>query len=266
MTTTALTHAAVIARRNLLATIRLRDVLLLSAIQPIIFMVIFLYVFGGAIRAALPASAAGSYVNWLIPGILAQFAVFSSTATAYGLHDDRASGVIDRYRSLPTARFAVLAGRTLADLARSAAILALQVGVGIAIGFRLQTGIAHLAAALGIAMAFGYACSWIMAVVGLDVRNTEAIQAAVYSIVFPATLVSSVFLPTQTMPGWLQAFADHQPITVVANALRGLLLGPAALPPEQTVAGQAMLALAWTAGILTVFAPFAARVYKRTVS
>jgi ABC transporter DrrB family efflux protein len=262
----ALTHTAVIARRNLLATIRLRDVLLLSAIQPVIFMVMFLYVFGGAIQAALPPAADGSYVNWLVPGILAQFAVFGSTATAYGLHNDRASGVIDRYRSLPTARSAVLAGRTLADLTRSTAILALQLGVGVVLGFRLQTGISHLAAALGLALVFGYACSWIMATVGLAVRNTEAIQAAVYSIVFPATLVSSVFLPTQTMPGWLQAFADHQPITVVANALRGLLLGPAALPPGQTVAGQALLALAWTAGILTVFAPLAVRAYKRTIS
>lgn len=261
----ALTNTAVIARRNLLATIRLRDVLLLSTIQPIIFMIMFLFVFGGAIQAALPPAADGSYVNWLVPGILAQFAVFGSTATAYGLHNDRASGVIDRYRSLPTARSAVLAGRTLADLTRSAAILALQLGVGIVLGFRLHTGIANLAAALGLALAFGYACSRIMATVGLAVRNTEAIQASVYSIVFPATLVSSVFLPTATMPGWLQAFADHQPITV-ANALRGLLLGPAALPPGQTVAGQALLALAWTAAILTVFAPLAVRVYKRTVS
>jgi len=262
----ALTHTAVIARRNLLATIRLRDVLLLSTIQPIIFMVMFLFVFGGAIQAALPPAADGSYVNWLVPGILTQFAVFGSTATAYGLHNDRASGVIDRYRSLPTARSAVLAGRTLADLTRSTAILALQLGVGIVLGFRLHTGIANLAAALGLALAFGHACSWIMATVGLAVRNTEAIQAAVYSIVFPATLVSSVFLPTATMPGWLQAFADHQPITVVANALRGLLLGPAALPPGHTVAGQALLALAWTAAILTAFAPLAVRVYKRTVS
>jgi ABC transporter DrrB family efflux protein len=262
----ALTHTAVIARRNLLATIRLRDVLLLSAIQPIIFMVMFLYVFGGAIQAALPPAADASYVNWLVPGILAQFAVFGSTATAYGLHNDRASGVIDRYRSLPTARSAVLAGRTMADLIRSTAILALQLGVGFVLGFRLQTGIPNLAAALGLALAFGYACSWIMAMVGLAVRNTEAIQAAVYSIVFPATLVSSVFLPTQTMPGWLQGFADHQPITVVANALRGLLLGPTALQPGQTVVGQALLALVWTAGILTVFAPLAVRAYKRTIS
>ncbi|HEY3036562.1 MAG TPA: ABC transporter permease, partial [Streptosporangiaceae bacterium] len=230
------------------------------------FMIMFLYVFGGAIKTALPAAAGGSYVNWLIPGILAQFAVFSASTTAYGLHDDRASGVIDRFRSLPTARCAVLAGRTLADLIRSGAILALQLGAGLLLGFRPQTGIVSLLAALGIALAFGYACSWVMATLGLAVRNTEAIQAAVYSVVFPLTLVSSVFLPTQTMPGWLRVFADHQPITVVANTLRGLVLGQAALPPGQTVAGQTLLALAWTAAILAVFTPLAVRVYRRTVS
>ena len=117
-----------------------------------------------------------------------------------------------------------------------------------------------------MALAFGYACSWIMATIGLAVSNTEAIQAAIYMVVFPLTLLSSVFLPTQTMPGWLQAFAEHQPITVVANALRGLTLGEGALPPGQTVAGQTLLALAWTAGIIVVFAPQAVRVYRRSTS
>jgi ABC transporter DrrB family efflux protein len=262
----ALAHTAVLTRRNLLANVRLRDVLLLSAVQPIIFMVMFLYVFGGAIETALPPGAGGSYVNWLVPGILAQFAVFGASATAYGLHNDQVSGVIDRFRSLPTARSAVLAGRTLADLARSGVILLLQLGVGVLLGFRWQNGFLGLLGGLGIALAFGYGCSWIMATVGLAVRNAEAIQAAVYSVVFPLTLVSSVFLPTQTMPGWLQAFADHQPVTVVANALRGLMLGPEALPAGHTVAGQTLLAIAWSAGIAAVFVPLAVGVYRRSVS
>jgi len=262
----ALAHTGVLTRRNLLANVRLRDVLLLSAIQPIIFMVMFLYVFGGAIETALPPAAGGSYVNWLIPGILAQFAVFGASTTAYGLHNDRISGVIDRFRSLPMARSAVLAGRTLADLTRSGVILLLQLGVGILLGFRWQTGSLAVLAGISLALAFGYACSWVMATLGLAVRNTEAIQAAVYSVVFPFTLVSSVFLPTQTMPGWLQTFAEHQPITVVANALRGLMLGPEALPPGHTVAGQTLLAIVWTAAILTVFVPLAVRAYRRSVS
>jgi ABC transporter DrrB family efflux protein len=260
-----LAHTGVLARRDLLATVRLRDVLVLSAIQPIVFMLLFLSVFGGAIEAALPPAANGAYVNWLVPGILAQFAVFGASATAYGLHNDRETGVIDRFRSLPMARAAVLAGRTTADLARSSVILLLQIAVGVLLGFRPQS-VLGIVAALGLALAFGYACSWIMATIGLAVRNTEAIQATVYSVVFPLTLLSSVFLPTQTMPGWLQAFADHQPVSVVANALRGLILGPAALPPGQSVTGQTLLALGWTVAILAVMVPVAIRTYRRTVS
>jgi ABC transporter DrrB family efflux protein len=262
----AVTHTGVLTRRNLLANLRLPDVLLLSTVQPVTFMLMFLYVFGGAIETALPPAAQGSYVNWLIPGILAQSAVFGASPTAYGLNNDRATGVIDRFRSLPMARSAVLAGRTLADLTRSTLILLLQLGVGILLGFRWQTSILGLLAGVGLALAFGYACSWIMATLGLAVRNTEAIQAAVYLVVFPFTLVSSVFLPTQTMPGWLQAFAAHQPITVIANALRGLMLGQDALQPGHTVTGQTMLAIGWTAAILVVFAPLAVRVYRRSVS
>lgn len=264
--TRALAHTVVLARRDVLASVRLRDVLVLSAIQPIIFMLLFLYVFGGAIEAALPPAAGGSYVNWLVPGILAQFAVFGASATAYGLHNDRTTGVIDRFRSLPMARSAVLAGRTLADLTRSGVVLLLQLGVGVLLGFRWQTSLLALLAAVALALAFGYACSWVMATIGLAVRNTEAIQATVYSVVFPLTLVSSVFLPTHTMPGWLQAFAEHQPITVVANALRGLILGSDALPPGQSATGQTLLAITWTAAILAIFAPVAVRVYRRSVS
>ena len=262
----AVAHTGVITRRNLLGNVRRPDVLLLSTIQPVTFMLMFLYAFGGAIEQALPPAAAGSYVNWLIPGILAQSAVFGATPTAFGLNQDRATGVIDRFRSLPMARSAVLAGRTLADLVRSTFILALQLGAGIVLGFRWQTSLVGVAAAVGLALAFGYACSWITATIGLAVKNPEAIQAAVYMVVFPLTLLSSVFLPTRTMPGWLQAFADHQPITAVADALRGITLGEGALAPGQTVTEQTVLALAWTVGIIAVFAPLAVRVYRRSIS
>jgi len=260
-----LVHTGVITRRNLLASVRLPDVLILSTIQPVVFMLMFLYVFGGAIQAALPPAAQGEYVYWLIPGILAQSAVFGSAPTAYGLNNDVTKGVLDRFRSLPMARSAVLAGRTLSDLVRSAFILSLQLAVGILLGFRWQNGLAGLLAAMAVALAFGYACSWLMAYIGLTIHNSEAIQAAIYMVVFPMTLTSSVFLPTQTMPGWLQAFAEHQPITVVANALRGLTLGHGALPAGHTVAGETLLALTWTAGILALFAPLAIRSYGRTV-
>jgi ABC transporter DrrB family efflux protein len=259
----ALTHTGVITRRNLLANVRLPDVLILSTIQPVVFMLMFLYVFGGAIQGALPAAAKGEYVYWLIPGVLAQSAVFGSAPTAYGLNNDRAKGVLDRFRSLPMARSAVLAGRTLSDLVRSIFILSLQLVVGIMLGFRWHNGITGMLAAISVALAFGYACSWLMAYLGLTITNSEAIQAAIYIVVFPMTLTSSVFLPTQTMPGWLQAFAEHQPITIVANALRGLTLGHGALPAGHTVTGETLLALGWTVGILAVFAPLAVRAYRR---
>jgi ABC transporter DrrB family efflux protein len=262
MTSRAFVHTGVITRRNLLVNVRLPDVLILSTVQPVVFMLMFLYVFGGAIQAALPAAAQGEYVYWLIPGILAQSAVFGSAPTAYGLNNDRTNGILDRFRSLPMARSAVLTGRTLSDLLRNTFILGLQLAVGVALGFRWHNGLDGMLAAVGVALAFGFACSWLMAYLGLTIRNTEAIQAAIYLVVFPMTLTSSVFLPTHTMPGWLQTFAEHQPITIVANALRGLTLGQGALPPGHTVIGETLLALIWTAGILAVFAPLATRAYR----
>src|SRR6266540_2228632 len=257
---------AVVTRRNLVRTIRLPEVLLTSSTMPVVFILMFTYVFGGAVQAALPPAAAGRYANWLVPGLLAQFALFGGVATASGLAEDLASGVIDRFRSLPMARSAVLAGRTLADLVRSVVTLTLMLAVGLAIGFRWQTSLLGLLAGLAVVVAFGYAWSWVMALLGLVVRTAEAVQAAAYVGVFPLAFTSSVFVPTQTMPGWLQAFAANQPLTVATNALRGLLLGPGALHPGQTVAGQVVLALIWSAAILAVAAPLAVRRYRRTVS
>jgi ABC transporter DrrB family efflux protein len=264
--TRALSDVAVITRRNLLRTLRLPEVLVLSASMPVIFILMFSYVFGGAIHGALPPAAAGRYVNWLLPGLLAQFALFGGAGTASGLAEDLTKGVIDRFRSLPIAGAAVLAGRTLSDLVRSALTLTLMVAVGFGIGFRPQTGFGGLLAALAVGLAFGYAWSWVMALLGLLVRSAEAVQAAVYLVVFPLAFTSSVFVPTQTMPGWLQPFAANQPVTVATNALRGLVLGQGALPPGRTVAGQVALALLWAAAVAAIFAPLAVRAYRRTVS
>jgi len=262
----AVSDVAVITRRNLLRTLRLPDVLVLSTSMPVIFILLFTYVFGGAIQSALPPAAAGRYVNWLLPGLLAQFALFGGGATASGLVEDLAKGVIDRFRSLPMTRSAVLAGRTLSDLARSALTLTLMVAVGFAIGFRPQTSSLGLLGALAVGLGFGWAWSWVMALLGLLVRSAEAVQAAVFMVVFPLAFTSSVFVPTQTMPAWLQPFAANQPVTVATNALRGLVLGQGALPPGRTVTGQVLLALFWAAAITAVFAPLAVRTYRRTVS
>jgi ABC transporter DrrB family efflux protein len=257
---------AVITRRNLLCTVRLPQVLVLSSVMPVIFILMFTYVFGGAIQNALPPAAAGRYVNWLLPGLLAQFALFGGATTASGLAEDLAKGAIDRFRSLPMAGAAVLAGRTLSDLVRLALTLTLMLAVGYGIGFRPQTSIGGLLGALAVGLLFGYAWSWAMALLGLAVRTAEAVQAAVYLVVFPLAFTSSVFVPTQTMPAWLQPFAANQPVTVATNALRGLVLGQGALPPGRTVAGQVTLALLWAAAITAVFAPLAVRTYRRTLS
>jgi ABC transporter DrrB family efflux protein len=259
-------EVAVVTRRNLLYTVRLPQVLVLSSVMPVIFILMFTYVFGGAVQGALPPAAAGHYANWLLPGLLAQFALFGGSGTASGLAEDLTKGVVDRFRSLPMASSAMLAGRTLSDLVRSAGTMALLLAVGFAIGFRPQTGLLGLLGAVAVGLLFGYACSWVMALLGLVVRSAEAVQAAVYMVVFPLAFTSSVFVPTQTMPGWLQPFAANQPVTVATDALRGLVLGQGALPPGRTVAGQVVLALAWAAVIIAVFAPLAVRRYRRVLS
>jgi ABC transporter DrrB family efflux protein len=253
---------AVITRRNLLHNLRLPVLLLFSTIQPVTFMLLYVYVLGGALILALPP-AVGSYVNWLVPGLLTQYALFSGGQTAAGLVEDLSKGVIDRFRSLPMARSAVLAGRTISDLFRTALMLTLLLAVGFVIGFRPQSSFINVLGGLAVALAFAYAWSWVMVIVGLIVRTTEAVQAAGYLVLFPLTFASSVFVPTGTMPAWLRWFTEHQPVTVVTNAVRGLMLGEAALPAGQTVGGQILLALLWFAAIMVVCIPLAVRVYRR---
>lgn len=261
----AVRDTLVITRRNLRRNVRLPQLLVFATIQPVMFLVLFNYVFGGAIGQTLPPAAGGAYINWLMPGLVLQTLLFGAGQTAVGLTEDLAGGVVDRFRSLPMARSAVLAGRTLADLGRNIAVMSLMVLIGVVLGFRYQTSFAGLLAGVALALLFSYAISWVMATLGLLVRNPEAVQSAVMLPIFPLVFASSVFLPTQTMPGWLQAFADHQPITIVVNAARALMLGEGALGAGQTVGGQVLLALAWTAGIAVVFVITAVRMYRRAV-
>ena len=261
----AFTDAMVITRRGLVRILRLPQLLVFATIQPVMFLLLFNYVFGGALGQTLPPVANGAYINWLMPGLLVQIVVFGSGQTAIGLTEDLSSGVIDRFRSLPMARSAVLAGRTIADLVRNAFVVTLMLVVAVAIGFRWQSSFGGFLGGVGLSLAFAFALSWVMASIGLRIKNPEAVQSAVFIPVFPFVFASSVFLPTDTMPPWLQAFADHQPVTIVANAIRGLMLGPGALMPGQTVAGQVWLSLAWIGGLLLVFAPLAVRMYRRAV-
>jgi ABC transporter DrrB family efflux protein len=256
----------VITKRNLLRNLRLPQLIVLSTVQPIMFLLLFTYVFGGAIGGTLPDAAAGEYINWLIPGLLVQTAAFGAGQTALGLTEDLSKGVIDRFRSLPMARSAVLAGRTVSDVLRNGFVISLMMAVGILIGFRYQTSLAGLFAGMLLAMVFSFAFSWIMATIGLLVKNPEAVQAAIFLPVFPLVFASSVFVPTQTMPSWLRAFADNQPVTVTVDALRGLILGEGALLPGNTVTGQVFLSLFYSGLILAVFVPLSVRLYRRTVN
>ncbi len=260
----ALKDTWVITRRNLLRNLRLPQLLIFATVQPVMFLLLFNYVFGGAIGVAIPEAAGGQYINWLVPGLLIQVAAFGAGQTALGLTEDLSKGVIERFRSLPMARSAVLAGRTLSDLIRNGFVITLMMVVGFLIGFRWQTSPLGMLGGMLVAMVFAYALSWVMATIGLAVKNPEAAQSAVFLPVFPLVFASSVFVPTETMPGWLQAFADNQPITVTVNALRGLMLGGDAI--SSSVGGQVLLALGWSVGIMAVFAPLAVRIYRRTVS
>lgn len=261
----SLGDTGVLVRRNLMRTVRLPQVLVFSTVQPVMFLLLFNYVFGGAMGASMPAAAGGKYINWLVPGLLIQISTFGAGQTAIGLTEDLAKGVVDRFRSLPMARSAVLAGRTVADVVRNALVLLLMLAVGAVMGFRFQTSWPQFVAGFGLALLFTFALSWVMATVGLLVRNPEAAQAAAFVPIFPLVFASSIFVPTQTMPEWLRTFADHQPISVVTNALRGLMLGEGALPPGHTVGGEVVSSLLWMTGITLVFSWLSVRMYRRAV-
>ena len=262
----AVTDTLIITRRNLVRVVRLPQLLLFATIQPVMFLLLFNYVFGGAIGQGLPPIVDGKYIIFLLPGLMVQISTFGAGQTALGLTEDLTNGVIDRFRSLPMARSAVLAGRTLADLARNAFVMTLMLGIAFLLGFRWKTSFLGFLAGFALVLAFSYALSWVMATIGLAVKNPEAAQSAIFLPVFPFVFASSVFVPTASMPDWLRVFAENQPITIIANAMRGLMVGPELLRPGQTVSGQVWLALAWIVGITLIFAPLAVRVYRRTVN
>ncbi|MDE0027450.1 MAG: ABC transporter permease [Spirochaetaceae bacterium] len=262
----AVKDTVVVVRRNLLRVVRLPQLLLFATVQPVMFLILFNYVFGGAVGRAIPAAAGGQYLNWLLPGLLLQMAAFGATQTSMGLIEDLSKGVIDRFRSLPMARSAVLAGRTVADLVRNVFVIALMIVLAYLLGFRPQTSLVPFAGGLLVALTFAFALSWVMACIGLAVKNSEAAQSAAFIPIFPLVFASSVFVPTETLPGWLRLFADHQPVTRTANAVRSLILGEGALAPSQTIAGEVTAAVLWSLGILVLAAPLAVRLYRRAVS
>jgi ABC-2 type transport system permease protein len=240
-----------VADRNLRTLFRTPQALIFAIVQPVIFVVMFRYVFGGAIH--VPGV---NYVDYLMPGIFAQTACFGAIGTAVGLSTDLRSGILVRFRTLPMARIAVLGGRTTADLVRNLGVIAVMIGVGFAVGFRSANGAGGLLASVGLVLALAYALSWVFVALGLRVSDPEAAQAAGVPLVFLLVFTSSAFVPSAAMPGWLQAFGTHQPIDALVNAERALILGGPA-------AHDVLISLAWSVGILLVFAALSARTYAR---
>ncbi len=237
--------AFVLAKRNLIQIPRIPEELVFATIQPVMFVLLFRYVFGGAI-----AVSGTSYVNYLMAGIFAQTVIFGSTTTGIGLATDLQRGLVDRFRSLPMAKSAVLTGRTISDLVRNTFVVFVMWVVGLLVGFQPQGGPLALAGAVGLLLLTSFAFSWISAAIGLLVSTVEAAQSAGFVWLFPLTFASSAFVPTRSMPDWLRAFAEHQPVSLIVNAVRGLLLNQ----PDAVTIWQA---LAWCVGILVVFIPLA---------
>jgi ABC-2 type transport system permease protein/oleandomycin transport system permease protein len=249
----ALTNIATITGRNLHRLLRVPTLLAFATIQPVMFVLLFTYAFGGAIH---PPGVA-HYIDYLLPGIFVLAIAFGASQTGVAIADDLTTGMIDRFRALPMARSAVLAGRTAADAVRNLFVLALMTAVGTAIGFRFHAGWAAALAAIGLAVAVGVAFSWINALLGLLVRDAESAGLAGLLAAIPLIFTSSTFVPVATMPGWLQAFANVNPITATVDALRALCLGgPTAVPVGH--------ALAWIAGLLAVTVPAAVTRYRHT--
>ena len=243
----------VLAKRSFLRIPRAPDLLLSFTVQPIMFVLLFVYVFGGAIQ-----TPGYDYVDFLMPGIIVQTMAFGGFVTALGLAEDLKKGLVDRFRSLPMSRSAVLAGRTLADIGTNSISIAVMIAVGALAGFSFNAPIAHIVAGILLLLLFGYAFSWVFAFIGLSSSSPEASQSLGFIIIFPLTFVSSAFVPVASMPSALQSFAEVNPFTITVNAMRALFLGA---PAGNDIWG----AVAWSIAIATVFAFLSVAKYKRAV-
>jgi ABC-2 type transport system permease protein/oleandomycin transport system permease protein len=251
-TSAIIRDALTIAHRNLIALMRTPTTLVFSTVQPVIFVLMFRYVFGGAI--SVPGYK--HYVDFLMPGIFVQTVCFGSVNTGIGLATDLQTGIIERFRSLPMARSAVLAGRTLADMVRNLFVIGLMVIVGFIVGFRIHRGIVPFLAAILLMLGLGFALSWVMALIGLTTGNAEAAQAASFPIMALVVFASNAFVDPRTMPGVLKAYARHQPVSATISAIRALTHGGRTAEPV-------LVALAWMAAVTVVFAALAVNRYRQ---
>lgn len=247
----AVTDTAAMTRRGLLRYVRIPQLLVFSTIQPLMLLLLFTYVFGGAI-----ATPGENYLDYLVPGILIQAILFGSVATGIGLAQDLSTGMTDRFHSLPMSKWALLAGKIMADTIRNVFVMLLMVAAGTILGFRFHGGFLHAMEALVLVIVLGMVFSLISATIGLAVKDPESVQPAVMVWTFPLIFASSIFVPVSTMPDFLRAFAEHSPITYTVDTVRALALGG-------DTTGSLWPALAWIAGLSIVFSVLAVRLYQR---
>jgi len=251
----AIADTAVVAKRNLLRIPRQPDLWVSFTIQPLMFVVLFVYVFGGAIQTP----GYDDYVDFLMPGIIVQTMSFGGFVTAIGLSDDLRKGLIDRFRSLPMARSAVLAGRTLADVATNLVSLVVMVVVGLLIGFTFSSSPLEVIAGFGLLLLFGYAFSWAFAFVALVSKSAEGAQALGFMLIFPLTFASSAFVPPESMPSGVQEFAEANPFSTIVDAARALFV-------DAPAGNDVWAALLWCVGLIAFFATLSVYRYRRAVS
>ena len=238
-------------KRNIVKKFRVPQILVFTLIQPVLFVFLFRYVFGGAIKIS-----GQDYVDYLMPGIFVQTATFGMISTAIGLAEDKGSGLIERLKSLPMTRSAVLSGRVFADTLFTVLVTLVMLCIGYAVGFDSHTNPWMVTLGVVMLVSFGFGMAWIFAVIGLSVANSEAAQAAAFPLIAPLAFASNLFVDPATMPGWLQAWARNQPVSATANAVRACMLGGPTL-------SKVLIALGWTLGITLVVAPAAVRRYRR---
>ena len=249
-----LTDATTMTRRNLLRLRRTPQIMLFAVVGPVVFVVLFDVVFGGSVT-----TGELDYIDFLIPGVLVQTAVFDGTSTAIALTQDLQRGSLDRFRSLPIRRSAVLIGRTATDLVRATATAFVVVAVGLVLGFRASEGPLAVLVAVALAVAFGHTFNWAYAYFGLKLKDPAIVESAGYLPIFPLVFAASTFAPVENMPGWLQPFAEHQPVTVTADAVRAIMHGG-------ELAGPLTQSVLWIVGLLVLWTTLATRAFAKTVT
>jgi len=261
----ALTNGFLVARRNMVTLTRVPNVFIFELVQPIMFVLLFRFIYANNIANL----GALDYVQFLMPGIFVQNAIFGSTTTAIGLAEDMKQGLIDRFRSLPMARSAVLIGRTTSDLAKNLILVAIVLVIGYIVGFRFENGLVNALWMVLLVVAVGFTFSWISACVGLSLKQVEAVQAASFTWIFPVVFISSAFVPVVGMAPFMQIIARNNPVTHWCNLAHYLALGPQGILdpssglPVATFHALVFLSVAWIVGLLLIFVPLAIRLYRK---